>query len=124
MRIAVALVAATLLTGCVTNQNAGAAFGGLAGGLLGSTVGGGSGRLVGTGVGAVLGTMIGGAIGESMDEQNRAMHQPYHSPGYMYGQNNISSGEAAAYNRGRAERQAQIQAQREHNAYMRGYRGY
>lgn len=119
MRIAVALVAATLLTGCVTNQNAGAAFGGLAGGLLGSTVGGGSGRLVGTGVGAVLGTMIGGAIGESMDEQNRAMHQPY-----MYGQNSISSGEAAAYNRGRAERQAQIQAQREHNAYMRGYRGY
>jgi uncharacterized protein YcfJ len=119
MRIAAILVAATMLSGCVTNQNAGAAFGGLAGGLLGSTVGGGSGRLVGTGVGAVLGTMIGGAIGESIDDQNRASYQPYHGRSDFH-----SSGEAAAYNRGRAERQAQIQAQREHNAYLRGYRGY
>lgn len=117
-KIAVALVAATMLTGCVTNQNAGAVVGGVAGGLLGSTVGGGSGRLVGTGVGAALGTMVGGAIGQSMDEQNRAVHQPYHQSGF------VSSGEEAAYNRGRAERQAQIQAQREQNAYMRGYRGY
>jgi uncharacterized protein YcfJ len=109
------LAAATMLSACVTNQTGGAVIGGAAGGILGSTLGGGSGRLIGTGVGAVLGTMAGSAVGASMDRQN--------SSNVSTSQRHISAGEEAAYNRGRAEREAQIQAQREENAYMRGLRG-
>ena len=112
-----------MLGGCVTtgpNQTTGAALGGLAGGLLGSQIGGGSGRLIGTGVGASIGTMVGSMVGESMDRHNMPQAQQLGSNAYGFN----SAGEAAAYNRGRSERQAQIQAQREHDAYLRGYRGY
>jgi uncharacterized protein YcfJ len=78
-------------------------------------VGGGTGRIVATGVGAVLGTVVGSNVGASMDRQN--------SSGVYSSQRYSSAGEESAYNRGRAEREAQIQAQREENAYMRGLRG-
>ncbi len=111
------IFAVTMLAGCVTNnQTGGAIVGGAAGGLLGSMIGGGSTRLVTTGVGAVVGSMIGSNVGGSMDRQIGSA--VYASPRYS------SAGEESAYNRGRAEREAQIQAQREENAYMRGLRGY
>lgn len=130
-KIVLAVSAAVMLSGCVhsgPNQTGGALVGGAAGGLLGSMVGGGSGKLLATGVGAALGTIVGASVGESIDQQNQVVQQPHYAPTQMYGQNNLSgfnsAGEASAYNRGRAEREAEIQARREQNAYMRGLRGY
>ena len=133
--IVLALAAATMLAGCVTagpNQTGGAVVGGVAGGLLGSMVGGGTGRIAGAAIGAAAGTMVGSSVGASMDRQNQPVQQPYYAPSNTYGQNNVSgypqsgssAGEESAYARGRAEREAQLQQQREHNAYMRGLRGY
>jgi len=118
--VVLSLFAASMLAGCVTagpNQTGGAVVGGVAGGVLGSMFGGGTGRLVGTGLGAAIGTAVGSSVGASMDRQEQMSHQPYTR---SFG----SAGEESAYNRGRAEREAQIQYQREHNAYMRGLRGY
>lgn len=134
--VVLSIFAASMLAGCVTagpNQTGGAVVGGVAGGVLGSMFGGGTGRLVGTGLGAAIGTAVGSSVGASMDRQeqmqNQPVHQPYHAPANMYGQNNLSrpynsAGEESAYNRGRAEREAQIQQRREQDAYMRGLRGY
>jgi uncharacterized protein YcfJ len=132
--IVLALAAATMLSGCLTagpNQAGGAVVGGVAGGLLGSMVGGGTGRIAGAAIGAAAGTMVGSSVGASMDRQNQAVQQPYYAPAHVYGQNNVSgypqtgssAGEASAYARGRAEREAQLQQQREHDAYLRGLRG-
>lgn len=133
--IVLSLAAATMLSGCLTagpNQTGGAVVGGVAGGLLGSMVGGGTGRIAGAAIGAGLGTMVGSSVGASMDRQNQPVQQPYYAPSSAYGQNNVSGypqpgqvspGEESAYARGRAEREAQIQRQREHDAYLRGLRG-
>lgn len=114
-KIVFSIIAVAFLSGCVTNQTGGAVIGGASGAAIGSMFGGGSGRLIGTGVGAVIGTMVGSSVGASMDRQNSTAHtQPT-----TYS----SAGEAAAYNRGRAEREEQIQALREQRAYERGLRG-
>lgn len=120
----ISFLAATMLVGCAgagPNQTGGAIIGGVAGGVIGSMFGGGTGRLVGTGIGAALGTAVGSSVGESMDRQEQMQNQPVRQP---YTRNFYSSGEESAYNLGRAEREAQIQQRREHEAYMRGLRGY
>lgn len=114
--VILSVFAASMLAGCVTNQTGGALVGGASGAAIGSMFGGGTGRLVGTGVGAVIGTMVGSSVGASMDRENRVV--------YTQPTTYSSAGEAAAYNRGRAEREEQIQAQREQRAYERGLRGY
>lgn len=122
--VVLSLFAASMLAGCVTagpNQTGGAVVGGVAGGVLGSMFGGGTGRLVGTGLGAAIGTAVGSSVGASMDRQEQMQNQPVHQP---YTRQFNSSGEESAYNRGRAEREAQIQQRREQDAYMRGLRGY
>lgn len=119
IRFSYAILAGMLVSGCVTgnsNQAGGAIVGGAAGGLLGSMFGGGTGRLVGTGIGAAVGTAVGASVGASMDRQSEL---PPATPS-TFG----SLGERDAYARGRAEREAQIQSQREQRAYERGYRGY
>jgi hypothetical protein len=118
-RLAIISFAGLALAGCVTggpNQTGGAVLGAGAGGVIGSMFGGGSGRLVGTGIGAAVGTAIGAGIGASLDKQ--AEPPPALPPRFG------SSGEKDAYERGRADREAQIQAQREQRAYDRGYKGY
>ena len=122
--VVLSIFAASMLAGCVTagpNQTGGAVVGGVAGGVLGSMFGGGTGRLVGTGLGAAIGTAVGSSVGASMDRQEQMHNQPVHQP---YTRQFNSSGEESAYNRGRAEREAQIQQRREQDAYMRGLRGY
>jgi|GEM_PF-2018006 len=123
--VVLSVIAASMLTGCLAtgpNQTGGAVVGGVAGGVLGSMFGGGTGRLVGTGLGAALGTAVGSSVGASMDRQEQMQNQPVHQP-YL-SRSYSSAGEESAYNRGRAEREAQIQQRREENAYMRGLRGY
>jgi hypothetical protein len=118
-RMAIAACAALVLAGCATsgpNQAGGAVLGAAAGGLIGSMFGGGSGRLVGTGIGAAFGTAVGSGIGASLDRQ---ADMPPQVPLRL-----ASPGERDAYERGRADREAQIQAQREQRAYEKGYRGY
>ncbi len=116
----ISILTATMLTGCAgagPNQTGGAVVGGVAGGVLGSMFGGGTGRLVGTGVGAAIGSAVGSSVGASMDRQEQMSNQQYSR---SYG----SAGEESAYNRGRAEREAQMQHRREQEAYQRGLRGY
>lgn len=119
MKPSFVFLAGILLSGCVTgspNQTGGAIVGGAAGGVLGSMFGGGTGRLVGTGIGAAVGTAVGASVGASMDRQGEL---PPAAP-QRFG----SAGERDAYERGRSDREAQIQAVREQRAYERGYRGY
>lgn len=114
-RLVFPIVIAVFLSGCVTNQTGGAVVGGATGAAIGSMFGGGSGRLVGTGVGAVLGTMVGSTVGASLDREEGTAYAPR-----RFG----SAGEESAYNRGRAEREEEIQALREQRAYEKGRRGY
>lgn len=69
--------ALTLTTGCATNAERGALFGGLLGAGTGAIVGNATGStLAGTAIGAGVGALAGSAIGDSMDEmeaRNRAM---------------------------------------------------
>ena len=120
MKNAFILSFATLaLSACAasgSNQVGGAALGGVAGGVVGSMFGGGTGRLVGTGIGAAIGTAVGAGVGASIDRQFDLSSPPPPRFG--------SAGEREAYERGRADREAQIQALREQRAYERGFRGY
>lgn len=77
------LLAATVLSGCVTNQTGqagqegpnkqtfGAILGGIAGALLGSQVGSGKGQLAAVAAGALAGAWIGSEIGASLDRADR-----------------------------------------------------
>jgi outer membrane lipoprotein SlyB len=105
------------LTACAnmgTGQGVGTLGGAAAGGLLGSLVGGGTGRLVAVGAGTLIGALAGGTVGHSVDQQN-ANKRPY-----SYGAN---AGEDSAYNRGRADYEAEQQRLREERAYQRGRTG-
>jgi hypothetical protein len=79
-------------------------------------VGGGTGRLISTGIGAAVGTAVGASVGASLDRQA----EPSPATTLKFG----STGERDAYERGRADREAQIQSRREQRAYERGYRDY
>lgn len=120
MKNAFILSFATLaLSACAasgSNQVGGAALGGVAGGVVGSMFGGGTGRLVGTGIGAAIGTAVGAGVGASIDRQFDLSSPPPPRFG--------SAGEREAYERGRSDREAQIQALREQRACERGFRGY
>jgi predicted lipid-binding transport protein (Tim44 family) len=124
-KIIVPIVSIALLAGCAgagPNQMGGAAAGAAAGGLLGSMLGGGTGRIAGAAAGAALGGLAGSAVGASMDRQNameQHMYQRQSAPSMGSG----SNGEASAYNRGRAEYEAEVQRRREQDAYLRGRRG-
>jgi len=117
--VILAACAGLSLAGCATgspNQAGGAVLGAAAGGAIGSMFGGGSGRLIGTGMGAAVGTAVGASVGSSLDRQAE--------PSSLMPPRLGSQGERDAYERGRADREAQIQVMREQRAYERGYRGY
>ncbi len=72
-----AAIAALLLSGCESVQNApkqtgGAVLGGVAGGVLGSQIGGGKGRTVAIIGGTILGALLGSEVGKSLDRADRA----------------------------------------------------
>jgi surface antigen len=78
--IPIVLLAAILLTGCVTDQGGqeglnkktiGAILGGLAGAVLGSKAGSGKGRLVAVAAGALAGAWLGSEIGASLDRADK-----------------------------------------------------
>lgn len=85
-----ALLVATLVGGCASNQyserqTVGGITGAALGGLLGAQFGGGKGQLVTTGVGVLIGSLIGSEIGRSMDEvdrmkANEAITRAYSAP--------------------------------------------
>ncbi len=70
---ALALVAVTALSGCMSaggpREGVGALGGALAGGVIGSQIGSGSGQVLATVGGAVLGGLIGAEIGRQLDAQ-------------------------------------------------------
>lgn len=72
--IAMTMVAALALSGCMTNptrEDVGLAIGGALGGVLGSQVGKGNGRTAAIITGTLLGAAVGGSIGRTMDEVDR-----------------------------------------------------
>jgi surface antigen len=75
--LALALVAALMLSGCQTTggqkEGIGTALGAVGGALIGSQIGKGSGRVAAVIVGGVVGAGIGNRIGRYLDEQDRAL---------------------------------------------------
>ena len=74
--IALVVVAALGLAGCVTSdsgqkQTAGTLLGGVGGALAGAQIGSGRGQLVATAAGALIGAVIGNSVGRSLDEVDR-----------------------------------------------------
>lgn len=115
-KLAIAILAVAVLSGCAgnphRNEMAGAATGAVIGGALGSLIGGGSGRMIAIGAGAAIGGAIGAAQGRQYDQNE----------GYQdYTRN---AGEDAAYQRGVADRLRAEQHRREQEAYRRGRMGY
>lgn len=94
-------------------QTLGTGAGAAAGGLLGSLIGGGNGRLLAVGAGTLLGAMAGNAVGSNIDRSNQPI-QTYRT---------YNSGEESAYNRGRADYEAEQQRLREDRAYQHGRSG-
>lgn len=118
--ILIASAIALSLVGCANvgpGQGLGTVGGAAAGGLLGSMIGGGPGKLVAVGAGTLLGAMAGGAVGQSIDQQNAAPRQS------VYAAPSRNSGEESAYNRGRADYEAEQQRIREERAYQLGRTG-
>lgn len=78
--VTIALCAALLLSGCVTdeqnkpvvsNESIGTVLGAIGGALLGSQIGGGNGQVVAAIVGGAAGAWIGNRLGASLDENAR-----------------------------------------------------
>lgn len=116
-RMIIVAALALSLSACAnmsTGQSVGTLGGAAAGGLLGSLVGGGTGRLVAVGAGTLIGAIAGGTVGHSVDHMNTHKHP------YTRGAN---AGEDSAYNRGRADYEAEQQRLREERAYQRGRTG-
>jgi surface antigen len=71
-------LAATLLSGCVTDyaanpkQSTGTILGAGLGGWAGSKVGGGKGQMAAVALGALAGAFLGGNVGQSLDRADRA----------------------------------------------------
>jgi surface antigen len=125
-KIAPALIALTLVTGCTTDgigpkQGFGTLGGAAAGGLLGSQIGGGTGKLVAVGAGTLLGAFLGSEIGSSLDRADqayagRAVQQAQAAPiGQKIVWNNPESGNSGVIVPTREGRQADT------NAYCREY---
>lgn len=79
-KVTIALCAALLLSGCVTdeqnkpvvsNESIGTVLGAIGGALLGSQIGGGNGQVVAAIVGGAAGAWIGNRLGSSLDENAR-----------------------------------------------------
>ena len=125
-RVAPALIALALLSGCTTDglgpkQGLGTLGGAAAGGLLGSTIGGGTGKLVAVGAGTLLGAFLGSEIGSSLDRADqgyagRAAQRAYEAPiGEKIVWSNPESGNSGAIVPTREGRQPGT------NAYCREY---
>lgn len=117
-KIALVLIPVLLLGGCAnqgTGETIGTGAGALAGGLLGSLFGSGTGRLMAVGAGTLLGATAGNAIGASSDRAR--------NPNVVYVDRSRNSGEESAYNRGRADYEAEQQRIREERAYQAGRAG-
>lgn len=117
MRKSILVLIPVLFLGACANagpgQTMGTGAGAVAGGLLGSLIGGGNGRLLAVGAGTLLGAMAGNAVGTNIDRSN----QPVTST------RSYNSGEESAYNRGRADYEAEQQRIREDRAYQQGRTG-
>lgn len=117
MRKSILVLIPVLFLGACANagpgQTVGTGAGAVAGGLLGSLIGGGNGRLLAVGAGTLLGAMAGNAVGTNIDRSN----QPVTST------RSYNSGEESAYNRGRADYEAEQQRIREDRAYQQGRTG-
>lgn len=111
------LLSLAACAGVGPGQGAGTLGGAAAGGLLGSMIGGGTGKLIAVGAGTLLGAVAGGAVGQSIDQQNAAPRQQ------VYAAPSRNSGEESAYNRGRADYEAEQQRLREERAYQLGRTG-
>jgi surface antigen len=74
--VPVAAIAALLLSGCESMQNApkqtgGTVLGGVVGGVLGSQIGGGKGRTAAIIGGTLLGALLGSEVGKSLDRADK-----------------------------------------------------
>ncbi len=70
-RIFLGLLAFSLTSCAINNEDIGTLTGGAVGGFLGNQIGGGSGRVVATVGGTLLGAFIGNRIGHTMDEVDK-----------------------------------------------------
>ncbi len=77
-KFAFVLIAASIMSGCASNNaDMGTLLGGATGAIIGNQVGSGSGRVAATALGAVAGAWVGNRVGARLDEQDRRSLHDY-----------------------------------------------